>query len=102
MYRVLIKTIAGTEDLELTAGSKEELFDEVNNSNMTFFLPYRTWKYLEDCIETVSPHTPPSYCPNIFDSEICFQATSPNSTQYSPCPRYLFLVKLKILYPLVQ
>ena len=88
MYRVLIKTIAGTEDREITAGSKEDLFEEVNSSNMTFFLPYRTLKYLEECIESVSPDTPASYCPNIFDSEICFQAARPNSTQRSPCPRY--------------
>ena len=75
------------DDIELRADSKKDLFDEVNSFNLTYYLPNSTLKYLEDCIESLSPDTPPSYCPNIFDSVICFQATPPNSTQFSPCPR---------------
>ena len=86
MYRILIKPKPGIEDLEVRADSREELFDEIYNGNLT--IQDRSYKYLNECIASVSPTTPASYCPNIFDSEVCFLAAPPNSTQTSPCPRY--------------
>ena len=86
MFRILIKPRPGIEDLEVTADTTEELFDEIYNGNLT--IQDRSYKYLNECISSVSPTTPASYCPNIFDSEVCFLAAPPNSTQTSPCPRY--------------
>ena len=85
MFRILIKPLPGIEDLEVTAESTEELFEEIYNGNLT--IQERSYKYLNECISSVSPNTPASYCPNIFDSEVCFRASPPNSTQTSPCPR---------------
>ena len=45
MYRILIKLEPLIEEIELTAQTKEELFDEVKTGNFTFYLPERMERF---------------------------------------------------------
>ena len=63
------------------------LLDIVTDQNSTLLMSESGVKKLEDCISRVSDDTPADYCPVIFDSVSCFNATPAGLTQRTPCPR---------------
>ena len=105
MYEILVKPLTGMDDLRVTADSYEEFQDYVNvildmvsNANSSLFMPEESSvRELVSCFSMVTNSTPPDFCPVIFDSVTCFNATPPGETQTSPCPRNaLFRQKYRV------
>ena len=95
MFEILVKPLTGLDDLRVTADSYDEYQDYVNvilemvtNVNSSWFMSEESSvQELVSCFSMVTNSTPPGFCPVIFDSVTCFNATPPGEIQSSPCPR---------------
>ena len=95
MWEVIIRSNIESPDVRIYSESINDFANQVSefvsvikNASSIYHVkdPYLL-SNLINCTKEISP-TPDGYCPSIFDSWSCFNATPPNSLQKAPCPDF--------------